>query len=74
MIERLPNSHRYEVTERGYRVALWLSRCQARVLRPSLSQVLSSDSCFDQRLSDAIERFDKQVARYFNDVHLRTAA
>jgi hypothetical protein len=74
LIERVPDTHRYVVTERGYRLALWLSRCQARVLRPSLSEVLSSASCFDKRLADAFDRFDKQVARYFDAAHLRTAA
>jgi len=74
MIERIAGSHRYVVTERGYRVSLWLSRCQARVLRPSLGEVLSSEPCFNQVLSHAIERFDKQVERYFDAANLRTAA
>ena len=74
MIERVAGSHRYTVTERGYRIALWLSRCQARVLRPSLGQLLSPTSCFDQDLFRAIERFDKYVARYFDAAHLRSAA
>lgn len=74
MIERVEQSHRYTVTERGYRVALWLSRCQARVLRPSLGEVLCSSSCFDQTLSTAMTRFDQHVERYFDAANLRIVA
>ena len=74
LIERVKSSHRYVVTERGYRVALWLSRCQSRVLRPSLGEVLSSSTCYDQTLKEAISRFDQYVARYFQAAQLKTAA
>ena len=74
LIERVKSSHRYVVTERGYRVALWLSRCQSRVLRPSLGEVLSSSTCYDQTLQEAISRFDQYVARYFQAAQLQTAA
>jgi hypothetical protein len=70
LIERQQGAHRYTVTDRGYRVALWFSRCHVRLLRPSLAQLLSPDSCFDHTLTRAIERFDKQVQRYFDAVHL----
>jgi hypothetical protein len=74
LIERVKSTHRYVVTERGYRVALWLSRCQSRVLRPSLGEVLSSSNCYDQTLKEAIERFDAYVVRYFQAAQLQTAA
>jgi len=74
LIARVEGTHRYLVTERGYRVALWLSRCHARVLRPSLGEALQPSSCYDQTLAEAIERFDKSVAHYFNAAQLRTAA
>lgn len=74
LIDRVAESHRYVVTERGYRVALWLSRCQARVLRPSLGELLSSSSCYDQTLQEAIVRFDEYVERHFQAAHVKTAA
>jgi hypothetical protein len=74
LIARVEGTHRYAVTERGYRVALWLSRCQSRVLRPSLGEALHSSSCFDQTLSEAIHQFDKYVARYFDAAQLKVAA
>lgn len=74
LIERIENTHRYAVTERGYRVALWLSRCQSRVLRPSLGELLSNASCFDETLQTALARFDKHVDQYFQAANLRHAA
>lgn len=37
LIQRMPHSHRYRLTERGLRVALFYARAAARLLRPSLS-------------------------------------
>jgi hypothetical protein len=73
LVERVESTHRYVVTERGYRVALWLSRCQSRVLRPSLGEVLHASSCYDDTLCEAIRRFDKYVARYFDAAQLKVA-
>ena len=56
LIEREKGSHRYLVTDQGYKIALWLSRCQARVLRPSLGEAFNLFE--DTPLRDAISRFD----------------
>lgn len=40
MIERLPNSHRYRVTDIGWRTALFYTRTYNRLLRPGLAAVL----------------------------------
>jgi len=40
LIERLPNTHRYQVTEFGWRVALFFTRIFARVIRPGLAQIV----------------------------------
>jgi hypothetical protein len=39
LIERLPGRHRYRVTERGLRIALFFTRTYARLLRPGLSHL-----------------------------------
>jgi hypothetical protein len=41
LIERVPGSTRYTVTERGIKVALWFSRCHARLFRPALGELLA---------------------------------
>jgi hypothetical protein len=42
MIERIPQSHRYRVTEVGLRAALFFTRTYNRILRPGLAQALPS--------------------------------
>ncbi len=74
LIERQQHKSSYLVTERGYRIALWFSRCHARLLRPSLGQTLSPESCADQTLARAIERFDKDLDRYLHKLKFATAA
>ncbi len=37
LIDRLPGSHRYQVTHLGFRAALFLTRSYARLLRPGLA-------------------------------------
>jgi hypothetical protein len=67
LIERIPKTHRYRVTDSGWRTALFCTRTYNRVLRPGLAQVIpeeaSDDSslrrCFDQ-LDGALERWLKE--------------
>lgn len=42
MIQRIPKTHRYRVTEYGLRAALFFTRTYNRILRPGLAQVLPS--------------------------------
>jgi hypothetical protein len=43
LIERIPQSHRYRVTDLGLRVALFFTKVHSRILRPGLSQLF--DGC-----------------------------
>ena len=40
IIERIPHSHRYQLTPDGLRIALFFSRTYARLLRPKLAQIM----------------------------------
>src|SRR5205814_1057807 len=40
IIERIPHSHRYQLTPGGLRIALFFSRIYARLLRPKLAQIM----------------------------------
>ncbi len=42
LIERISSTHRYRVTELGFRTALVFSRTYARVLRPMLAHTLAN--------------------------------
>jgi hypothetical protein len=39
IVERIPHSHRYQLTSVGLRIALFFSRIYARLLRPKLAQI-----------------------------------
>jgi len=41
LIERLPGTHRYTVTDRGLRTAIFLTRVHTRLIGPGLSQALA---------------------------------
>jgi hypothetical protein len=69
LIERLPHRHRYRVTDRGLRIALFFTRTYARLLRPGLShlrpETLPDDSPLGRRfnqLEAAIDLFIGQAA------------
>lgn len=40
IVQRIPHSHRYELTPLGLRVALLFSRTYARILRPTLAEIM----------------------------------
>jgi hypothetical protein len=59
MIERIPKTHRYRVTEFGLRAALFFTRVHARLYRPAVAEVTaksppeSSDLCRHKRIQHA---------------------
>jgi hypothetical protein len=74
LIERIPQTQRYHVTDRGYRIALWFTRCHARLLRPALAEILLENSPPDSRLARAFNRLDHEIDRYVELAHVATAA
>ena len=40
IIERIPRRHRYQLTPQGVRIALFLSRTYARLMRPKLAEIM----------------------------------
>jgi hypothetical protein len=74
LIERASESHRYTVTDKGLRVALWFTRCHARLFRPGLGELFAEDVPEDSRLRRAFDRFDQEVNRYIEKAGLPVAA
>ena len=62
LIERIPYTHRYRVTDEGLRVALCYHRTSARVLRPALSLVFDA-SRGHARINRAVAAFDHEIER-----------
>ena len=58
LIERLPQRHRYRVTDLGLRVALFVPRLWARTLRPGLATVMPDTASTDSALRRAFERVE----------------
>lgn len=40
LIERLPTTHRYRLTDQGLRTALFYTRVYSRILRPAMAPVI----------------------------------
>jgi hypothetical protein len=74
LIERATGSHRYTVTEKGLRVAMWFTRCHARLFRPALGELFAEEVPEQSRLRRAFERFDQEVNQYIEKAKVPEAA
>jgi hypothetical protein len=67
LIERLPHRHRYHVTDRGLRIALFFTRTYARLLRPGLShlrpETVPDDSPLGRRFSQLETTLDQWIGQ-----------
>lgn len=62
LIERVPKTHRYHVTDLGFRAALFLTRSYARLLRPGLASIVTDhDPPAPIPLRRAFERVDTMI-------------
>ena len=59
IIERIPDTQRYQLTAEGLCIALAYHRTQARVLGPVLSATLDGESA--TRLHEAVALYDREV-------------
>jgi hypothetical protein len=61
MIERIPQSHRYRVTDLGWRSALFFTRTYNRLLRPGMAAVLPRQAARSAPLSRAFDVLDRRI-------------
>jgi hypothetical protein len=62
LIERLPGTRRYQPTQQGRRICIFLTKAHARVLRPGLTQITPQSPRPDQHpLSRAMQSLDRAV-------------
>jgi len=68
LIERIPHTHRYQVTDTGLRHALFLTRLHARFLRPGLAELTAQPPpvpaplrAADRAYRDAIDHLARQA-------------
>lgn len=63
MIERIPKTHRYQVTDFGFRAALFFTRTHARLYRPGLAQVLPHAPPTDTPLQRHLAKIEAEIGR-----------
>jgi hypothetical protein len=64
LIERIPKSHRYRVSDGGWRTALFCTRTYNRLLRPGLAQVLPEEADKDALLRRSFDRLDTAINQW----------
>lgn len=64
LIERVPRSHRYRVTQLGFRVALFFTRAYARLIRPALAQLVDPQPTTDTRLRRPFDELELAIDRW----------
>src|SRR3954449_7726325 len=71
IIERIPHSHRYQLTRTGLRIALFFSRTYARLLRPKLAQIMPAQAPpTSTPLRVAFDRLAAQIDACCHQEHL----
>jgi hypothetical protein len=67
LLERIPRTHRYRVTDSGWRTALFYTRTYNRILRPGLAQVIPAAALDDSSLRRCFDQLDVAIARWVED-------
>ena len=70
LIERVPNSFRYRVTDFGFRIALFFTRTYNRLLRPGLAAALPTLRGITTSLKRAFDTLGAQLDKMINQSQL----
>ena len=68
--ERLPRTHRYQATEFGLRASLFLTRVDARLLRPGLSQAMPNAPPLGTALQRCFQPLQAEIDRGIQEAKL----
>ncbi|MGH7601625.1 MAG: hypothetical protein ACREOI_35130 [bacterium] len=61
LIQRIPQTHRYQVTDFGWRVALFFTRIYARLIRPGLAYILPNAQPINHPLRLRFDQLDLAI-------------
>src|ERR1700685_2624764 len=61
IIQRIPHSHRYQLSASGLRIALFFSRTYARLLRQKLAEIMSTAPPIPTPLRAAFDRLNSEI-------------
>lgn len=70
LIERVPKSHRYRVTDQGWRTILFCTRCYSRCLRPGLAQIIPDEALPDTNLRRRFDQLDEAITLHLAEHQL----
>jgi len=72
LIQRIPKTHRYRLTDFGFRVAVFCTRTYARILRPGLGLALPATSSLPFPLRRTFDRLEHEINSWVD--HAKLAA
>jgi hypothetical protein len=70
IIARVPKSHRYRVTDTGWRTILFCTRCYNRLLRPGLARIMPPEAAPDTLLHRRFTQLDAAIDQWFEEHNL----
>ena len=70
LIRRIPRTHRYEVTEQGFRYALFFTRVHDRLLRPGVLALYPNVSQPRPALRAAFATVDAEIDSFIHEENL----
>jgi Mn-dependent DtxR family transcriptional regulator len=73
LIERIPGSHRYQVTDFGLKAALFLARAHNRFIRTGLAELLDIPPPAPTPLRHAFDRVEAAIDAFARHAHLPAA-
>ena len=71
VIHKIPGTHRYEVTDAGRRICLFLTKVHVRIIRPGFSQLM--DGCPkapNRPVAHAMRQLDRAMERFIDQAKL----
>jgi hypothetical protein len=70
MIQRIPGTHRYRLTDLGLRIGWFFTRTYSRILRPGLGRVLPELSPPTTTLRRCFDKLDQEVRSWIDEAKL----
>jgi len=70
VIARVPGSHRYRVTDEGWRTILFCTRCYNRLLRPGLAEIMPETASASSTLRRRFDQLDAAIEQWIAEQKL----
>jgi hypothetical protein len=61
LIQRIPKTHRYQLTDFGFRVAVFCTRAYSRILRPGIGLILPATCSLPSPLRRSFDKLEREL-------------